>query len=277
MLVLLAALLNAPAFARARPQAAGPELRATEPAPSALLGEPPPEVVLTFDRALVENGTWITVIDDGGTRYDRDDITIAPEDRFTVRVSLEPLPEGRYRVQYNAASLGGSTVTAGGFEFTVDLPDPRLAMRAPLSGAWYESPEVPLEFAVQFFDFDAYDSRIRVYVDGELYDELRGEVGTVEGLAPGVHQIDAVLARFEDEELPGTRHTAYVAIARPPVAPAVVEPPWQGWFAIPETLRVTLTNWRWTVILALALLGLGVLLGATTRRRQPGGGRTPPS
>ena len=266
--VLLAVLLSVPAPARARPNAAAPVLVTSSPAPAAVLGESPAEVVLTFDRALVERGTWISVTDDTGTRHDRDDMHIDDDDRFSMKLSLNPLPEGHYRVQYNAASLGGSTVTAGSLDFTVDLPDPRLEMRAPVSGTWYEDGEVPLEFGAQFVDFTAYDSRIRVIVDGEVYDELQVGEGMITGLEPGVHRVEAVLVRFEDEVLPATRHTAYVAVVEQPVEEAPYIPPWENWFGLPERLRIIFSGWPWTIALTLALLGLGMLLGAATRRSE---------
>lgn len=248
----------------ASPVRAQPVLVDASPPPDAVLGELPPSVALTFDRALSDTGTWITVSNEGGERFDREDGHVDPTNRFVLTATLDPLPEGRYTVVYHAASPGNSTITAGQYQFVVDLPDPSLEMLSPVSGQAFDGPVIPVEVQVHHFDFGLYDNRVRVYVDDKLYTELRHTRGLVEGLAPGVHEIKTVLARFEGEELPDTASVAYIAIAQPDAETegrilAAAAPPDPG-------LQLTPHQWAGVVVLTLALLGAGVWLGRSTGR-----------
>lgn len=243
----------------AAPVYAQPVLVESQPAADTLIGASPEVITLTFDRALEQEGTWVEVTNEAGDALNITRGQIDPEDRARLTVNVDPLPEGRYRVAYNALGVGGSTVGVGFFEFTVDLPDPRLVIAAPVDGAAFSAPVVPLEFEVQFFDFGQYNNHINLYVDGQLVEELRALDYTVEGLAPGVHQIRATLARFEDEELPDATSTIIIAIAQPDIEQAgreaaAVAPPDPG-------LRLTVPQWIGLLVLLALLLGLGIWLG----------------
>lgn len=246
------------------------------PSADAILGAPPETVTLTFDRALSSRDSWVRVTGADGTRYNQDDGVIDPANRFAISTELTPLPEGVYEVEYQAASLGGSTLIAGSYDFTVDLPEPRLSMVRPLDGQSVDEPRVPLELDVQFFDFGLYNNRVRLYVDGELMDELRTADATVEGLSPGVHEIRTVLARFDDEELPDTEQVAYVAVAEPPIGASEAAPQ----ASMPAGLELSSAVSRaGIVVLVVLLLVAGVWLGGAARRidegraRQGNGGR----
>ncbi len=248
----------------AAPVQAQPVLVDASPPPDTTLSESPSSVTLTFDRALSDTGTWITVSGEGGERFDREDGHVDPTNRFILTATLEPLPEGRYTVVYHAASPGNSTIAAGQYQFVVDLPDPSLEMLSPVSGQAFDGPVIPVEVQVHHFDFGLYDNRVRVYVDGKLYTELRDTTGLIEGLAPGVHEIKTMLARFEDEELPDTASVAYIAVAQPDAEAegrilAAAAPPDPG-------LRLAPHQWAGVAVLALALLGAGVWLGRSTDR-----------
>jgi len=134
---------------------------------------------------------------------------------------------------------------------------------APVDGAAFSAPLVPLRFEVQFFDFGLYNNHINLYVDDQQVEEVRALEYTVEGLSPGVHEIRATLARFEDEELPDTTSTITVAIAQPDVEQAgreaaAIAPPDPG-------LRLTVLQWFGVILLSVLLLGVGLWLGGQPR------------
>jgi methionine-rich copper-binding protein CopC len=243
----------------AAPAHAQPVLIDASPAPSSVLIASPQEIILTFDRALVAEGTSIRVTDESGQRVDDGEMRIDPANRFATSVGLQPLPEGRYNVVYTAVGVGSSTVQIGTYEFTVDLPPPTLEQVTPVDGDAFDTGTIPLQMRVQNFNFAQYESRIRVYVDGRLDAELRSLDYSIEGLSPGVHEIRTVLARFENEELPETAITVHVAVAQPDPESEGLEhaaqlPPDSG-------LQLTLPQTIGLVLLTLALLGLGLWLG----------------
>jgi methionine-rich copper-binding protein CopC len=240
-----------------------PLLLDATPASDAILGESPEAVTLTFDRALSSRDSWVMVTGEDGTRYNQDDGVINPADRFVISTELDPLPEGVYEVEYQAASLGGSTLIAGAYTFTIDLPEPRLRMVLPLDGQNVDKPRVPLALDVQFFDFGLYNNRVRLYVDGDLVDELRTAAATVDGLEPGVHEIRTVLARFDDEELPDTEQVVYIAVAEP----AMVVPDEAPQASILAGVDLSSAVSQATAIgLAVVLAGVGFVLGRAAQR-----------
>ena len=242
---------------------AQPALIESQPTADALLAASPDEVSLTFDRALEPEGTWVEVANEAGDTFNVDSGQLDRNNQARLVVEIAPLPEGRYRVSYNAVGVGGSTVGVGTFEFIIDLPDPRLVIAAPVDGTAFTEPVVPMQFEVQYFDFGLYDNRIRLYVDGILVEELRTLNYTIQGLPPGVHTIRVTLARFEDEELPDTTSTVTIAIAQPDIEQAgreaaAVAPPDPG-------LRLTVSQWIGVIVLSLILLGAGIWLGGQPR------------
>jgi methionine-rich copper-binding protein CopC len=264
---LSALVLGAAALLFARPAHAQPVLISADPRPGAVFAEPPTAVTLTFDRALAPAGTEIVVTGPAGERYDEGAVQIDLSSTHVATVGLIPLLEGEYTVAYRAASIGSSTILAGSYAFSVDLPEPTLMMVQPLDGQAFTGGNVPLQFAVQYFDFGLYDNRIQVFVDGEPVEQLRGLETTVEGLEPGVHEIGAVLMRFDDEVLPDTFAEATIAIAQPDAEAmgrgmAAAAPPDPG-------LQLSLMQWGMVGLATLVLLGIGVWLGRAVRRLPP--------
>lgn len=256
--ILLGGLIGwaAPAYAQ-------PNLVASTPAPDALLSTSPETIILEFDRALSGEGSWAEVTNDAGDTFNTNNGKIDPDNRARLLTAVQALPEGRYRVTYNAVGIGSSTVSVGFFDFTIDLPEPTLSIISPIDGDAFTTPTIPLEFGVQFFDFGRYNNRIGLYVDGEKVEELRSLNHTLEGLSPGVHEIRAVLLRFEDETLPETTNVVTIAIAQSDVELAGREaaaeaPPDPG-------LQLTMLQWIGVIGLTGVLLGAGFWLGRYAR------------
>ena len=251
---------------QAKPVQAQPVLLDVTPAPNSTLSASPTAITLTFDRALSSTGSWITVSKDTGERMAVNSEQIDPANRFILSVPVPPLPEGHYQIAYNAVAIGGSTVISGRFEFTVDLPEPELLMVSPVSGQAIIEDQIPIELQVQFFDFTLYNNRVHLYVDGQFITELRQLAYTIDSPAPGVHEIKTVLARFEDEELPETANTVYIAIPQYDQAT-------EGWesaaTAEPDSgLQLTTAQMTGIIGLTAILLLGGLWLGWLTEKRR---------
>lgn len=249
---------------RVMPAHAQTALVSSSPSADAVIPNSPERVILTFNHILVDQGTEVWVTNEAGERIDKGDAAVDPSNRFAVFVSLPLLPEGLYTVSYAAVGLGDSTITVGDFQFAIDLPPPRLALKTPVNGQAFECGPVLLEMQVGAFDFEFYNNRIRVYVDGELRTELRELTYEVEGLEPGVHEIRVVPTQFEDQELPEAAITVYIAIAQPTPQPEGGE---QIATTAPDSdLQLTPSQWGVAVALGLFLLGVGLWLGQAPRK-----------
>ena len=104
----LAALAHAHAF-----------LDHAEPRVGATVHPPPAEVKLWFTQELEPAFSTATVLNAAGERVDKADMRVDPADRSLVRVSLEPLAPGVYKVVWRAVSVD-THVTEGDFVFRVD-------------------------------------------------------------------------------------------------------------------------------------------------------------
>lgn len=266
VLTLLAACLLSAEPAYTADVAAQPALVEATPAPNSVLGASPEVVMLTFDRALNDTGTWATVSSLEGERFNQSDGAVDASNRFTLTVPVAPLPEGRYRVSYQVTAFGGSTFVTGRYEFSVDLPAPRLELLEPVSGQGFESPRIPLDMQAHFFDFAQYNNRVHVYLDGEKVADVRAESATLEDVEPGVHELTVVLARFEGEELAETAQTVTIAVAQPGAGPRTGRDTSTASAASAGTIiRLELVNWIVVAALAGLLLAAGVWLGRSTQ------------
>lgn len=193
---------------------AQPALVEASPAPDAVLNGQPDQITLVFDRALADHGTSIVLIGPGDSNVQAGPARINPTNRFEVSLPLPPIVSGVYTVRYTAMGLGDSTMTVGEYTFNLELPTARLDLLAPVDGQAIQQDSVELTMQIEFFDFNQFDGRIRVYVNGTLDAEVRALDYTIQGLEPGVHEIRTVLARFKDEELPDTETVVYIAVAQ---------------------------------------------------------------
>ncbi len=248
----------------AQPLYAQPTLIDASPAPNAELDSAPQEVVLTFSHALEEDGNLIVVTDEAGQQVDNQDITLDKASRTILSVSLLPLPEGRYRVTYQVSGAELSTGFSGQYEFSVMPPKPRVEILSPDNGAAFTEQPVAIELETVFFDLNTGDNSIHLYVDGELDAELHTLEHTLDELPPGVHEIRAVLAVSDEDELPETATTTTIAIARPDIEiegrelAAVAEPD--------AGLQLSTGQWIGIVSATVVLIGIGIVLGIKTRQ-----------
>jgi copper resistance protein C len=79
----------------------------------------PAELQVWFTEKLEPALSTIQVLDASGTRMDRGDVRVDPEDQTQLRVTLLPLPPGRYHVIWRVVSTD-THLTSGGFPFRVD-------------------------------------------------------------------------------------------------------------------------------------------------------------
>jgi methionine-rich copper-binding protein CopC len=79
----------------------------------------PTELQVWFTEALEPALSTIEVVDRAGTRMDRGDVRIDPDDHTQLRVTLLPLPPGQYRVIWRVVSID-THFRSGSFPFRVD-------------------------------------------------------------------------------------------------------------------------------------------------------------
>jgi|SRR5690348_15789502 methionine-rich copper-binding protein CopC len=79
---------------------------------------PPAEVTLWFTQELEPAFSTVRVTDGDGRQVDRGDKRVDGSDRSVLRVSVPPLPPGKYRVQWRVLSVD-THVSEGDFTFTV--------------------------------------------------------------------------------------------------------------------------------------------------------------
>jgi len=101
----------APALAHAQLVRATPEAGGS-------VSASPPEVVANFSEALEASFSSVVVRDSVGKRVDKADASVDPKDRKTMRVSLPPLTQGIYIVEWRALTADTHR-TEGAFVFRV--------------------------------------------------------------------------------------------------------------------------------------------------------------
>jgi len=79
----------------------------------------PTELQVWFTEKLEPALSTIEVVDEAGTRMDRGDVRIDPDDQTQLRVTLFPLRPGRYRVIWRVVSID-THFRSGSFPFRVD-------------------------------------------------------------------------------------------------------------------------------------------------------------
>ena|SRR5215469_7247912 len=79
---------------------------------------PPSELTLSFTQELEPAFSTVEVVDESGTKVDKGDVQVDPHDGALLRVSLNPLPPGTYKVIWRVVSVD-THPTEGDFTFQV--------------------------------------------------------------------------------------------------------------------------------------------------------------
>ncbi len=112
VLVLGGAWTNAPpAFGHAFLDHAAPRVGST-------VRTAPTELVLAFTQELEPAFSTIHVLDESGAQVDKGDVHVDPHDGTLLRVSLNPLAPGTYKVVWRVVSVDTHS-TEGDFTFQV--------------------------------------------------------------------------------------------------------------------------------------------------------------
>ena len=105
--VLAASLAHAHAF-----------LDHASPAVGRTVATAPPAVTIWFTQELEPAFSSVQVQDQSGARVDAGDPQVDPKDAIILRVSLKPLPPGKYKVVWRVVSVD-THPTEGTFTFMV--------------------------------------------------------------------------------------------------------------------------------------------------------------
>lgn len=98
--------------------AAHAELERATPGVGSTVASAPAQVVLQFSEPIEAAFSRVEVTDSAGRRVDKGDGRPDPTDRSRMRVSLQPLAPGTYRVNWHVLS-SDTHRTEGDFTFTV--------------------------------------------------------------------------------------------------------------------------------------------------------------
>ena len=90
----------------------------SQPARRAVLTHPPERAELWFNERLEPAYSRVSVATEAGTRVDRGDVTVGPDDLRKLSVTLPALEPGRYVVRFRVLSVDGQVVESN-FTFTV--------------------------------------------------------------------------------------------------------------------------------------------------------------
>lgn len=109
--IVLAGLLPSFAYGHTR-------LLRAEPAAGTTVALAPRQVELWFSERLERGVVEIRVVDDAGSRVDRDDAALDGQNRKLARATLNRLGDGRYTVLWRVLSVD-SHIIRGSFTFQV--------------------------------------------------------------------------------------------------------------------------------------------------------------
>ena len=112
------ALVIASVSAAAAAAYAHAHLARASPAAGATLAVVPTEVTLHFTQRLEPKFSTIVVRDAGGKQVDKGDSNVSGEDLTVLKVSLQPLGSGSYKVEWRVISVD-THATKGEYTFRV--------------------------------------------------------------------------------------------------------------------------------------------------------------
>jgi methionine-rich copper-binding protein CopC len=111
-------LLLGGSFVDAPQAAAHAFLDHAEPRVGSTVRTPPNELRLSFTQELEPAFSTVQVQDESGAKVDRGDVKVDADDATLLRVSLNPLPPGTYKVIWRVVSVD-THPTEGDFTFQV--------------------------------------------------------------------------------------------------------------------------------------------------------------
>jgi copper resistance protein C len=94
-------------------------LQRAEPRVDSLLKRAPDEVQLHFSERLEPAYSSVRVLNDRDAQVDRQDSRVDRANRALLRVTLPPLPPGKYTVRWRVLSIDAD-VTEGSFTFRIE-------------------------------------------------------------------------------------------------------------------------------------------------------------
>jgi methionine-rich copper-binding protein CopC len=97
---------------------AHPRVVSAQPAVGGTVKTAPSEVTIRFNEKLESAFSSVVVRDSTGKQVDKGDGAVDKKDRLLMRVSLQPLTPGTYKVEWRALSVDGHKVN-GDFTFQV--------------------------------------------------------------------------------------------------------------------------------------------------------------
>src|ERR1700690_2978085 len=91
----------------------------SNPAPNAVLAQPPAQVELFFSETVEPSLSTISVFDSSGKAVDLGDVRVDTNDPTRMTVSVGSLPNGVYTVAWKAISATDGHLTSGSFPFAI--------------------------------------------------------------------------------------------------------------------------------------------------------------
>jgi methionine-rich copper-binding protein CopC len=113
-----AALLLLLSWAGASPAVAHAFLDHASPRVGSTVSQAPSELTLSFTQNLEPAFSSVDVLDEKGAKVDKGNVQVDPNDGALLRVSLNPLPPGTYKVVWHVVSVD-THPTEGDFTFQV--------------------------------------------------------------------------------------------------------------------------------------------------------------
>ncbi len=221
------------------------------PAPNATLNDAPQEVMLTFSDRIRPYGIEVTLVDNQQQIPVELSTPLIGNGRTLRYEIIGEVYPGEYTVAYRVIPVGRANDIRGVFLFEFQPPRPRLIVQSPVDGQAFDTGTILVNVETMFFDLAQGDRAISIKVDQEPFVDVDTRDYIIEGLSPGVHEIEIALT-IDGDPVPGTERTLTVAVKQALDEPAAELPPASPW-------QLILGG-----VLSIILLGLGVMLGRST-------------
>lgn len=105
----------------------------SNPAPNAVLGEPPTQILIQFNEPIVPTFGRITLLTQAGEEVTVGPVTALDAENRTLAVDVPSLPQGAYLVSWQVLSAVDGHVTSGTYSFGVGVAAVTISNEAALS------------------------------------------------------------------------------------------------------------------------------------------------